>query len=138
MKTGAELCQDELRHLNEQDGPAFKIKKDPRLTWIGAFLRKSCIDEIPQFFNVLKGEMSLVGPRPLPVNESQACTRWQRRRLDVTPGMTCIWQAAGVRDIPFSEWMRMDEEYIRKSSIWMDLKIMFRTAIFVFLRRASH
>lgn len=137
MKVNAESQQDNLRHLSEQDGPAFKIKNDPRLTWFGAFLRKSCLDETPQFFNILKGDMTLVGPRPLPVNESQACTRWQRRRLDVTPGMTCLWQVYGDRNVSFDEWMRMDERYIRTASLKTDLLILFRTALFVLLRRAS-
>ena len=137
MQVNAESLQQELRHLSEQDGPAFKMEKDPRLNWFGSFLRKSCFDETPQFFNILKGDMTLVGPRPLPVNESQACTSWQRRRLDVTPGMTCIWQVNGDRHVSFEEWMRMDEEYIRTASISTDIKILFQTAWFVILRRAS-
>lgn len=137
MTENAESLQDDLRHMSEQDGPAFKIQNDPRLTWLGAILRKSCFDETPQFFNILKGEMSLVGPRPLPVNESQACKQWQRRRLDVTPGMTCIWQVRGGRKVDFNDWMRMDRDYVRKSSFLTDMLILLKTAIFVFMRRAS-
>lgn len=137
MQLNAEALQSELRKFSEQDGPAFKMKDDPRLTWYGGILRKSCFDETPQLFNILRGDMTLVGPRPLPVNESLACTRWQRRRLDVTPGMTCIWQVYGDRHVSFDQWMRMDAEYIRTAGMWTDVKLLLRTLVFVFLRRAS-
>jgi len=91
MVIDAEAKQDELREQSEQDGPAFKLKDDPRVTKVGKYLRKSCIDELPQLFNVLVGQMSLVGPRPLPVGESEQCNAWQRQRLSVLPGCTCIW-----------------------------------------------
>jgi len=137
MGVNAEAEQDALRTQSEQDGPAFKLKNDPRITFVGKYLRKSCIDELPQLYNVLIGEMSLVGPRPLPVGESKQCTSWQRQRLSVLPGLTCIWQAHGGRDIKFSEWMRMDMEYIRKRSLFYDLRLIFETAFIAILHRGS-
>ena len=137
MCVNAEAKQDELRKQSEQDGPAFKLKNDPRVTFVGKYLRKSCIDELPQLYNVLVGEMSLVGPRPLPVGESKQCTSWQRQRLSVLPGLTCIWQAHGGRNIKFSEWMRMDMEYIRKRSLFYDLRLIFETAFIAILHRGS-
>ena len=105
MVTNAEELQEGLLEKSEQDGPAFKLTDDPRVTKIGKYLRKSCIDELPQLWNVLKGDMSLVGPRPLPLKESLACTAWQRARLSVLPGLTCTWQAYGGRDVKFAQWM---------------------------------
>ena len=137
MVPDAEAKQDALRTQSEQDGPAFKLTNDPRVTTVGKYLRKSCVDELPQLYNVLIGEMSLVGPRPLPVRESKQCTSWQRQRLSVLPGLTCIWQAHGGRDIKFSEWMRMDMEYIRKRSLFYDLKLIFETAFIALLHRGS-
>jgi lipopolysaccharide/colanic/teichoic acid biosynthesis glycosyltransferase len=139
MGTDAEALKSQLRSQSEQDGPAFKIKNDPRVTWIGRYLRKTCIDELPQLWNILVGDMTLVGPRPLPCDESDACQTWQRRRLDVTPGLTCIWQVRSGRSrIAFSEWMRMDLRYIRRRSPFMDLKLLCRTLLAVLLHRASH
>ena len=137
MVPDAEAKQDALRTQSEQDGPAFKLKNDPRVTGVGRYLRKSCVDELPQLYNVLIGEMSLVGPRPLPVRESKQCTSWQRQRLSVLPGLTCIWQAHGGRDIKFSEWMRMDMEYIRKRSFFYDIKLICETAFIALLHRGS-
>jgi len=137
MRQGADDEKQLFREESEQDGPAFKIKDDPRLTKVGKYLRKTCIDELPQLLNVLKGEMSLVGPRPLPVDESLNCSHWHRRRLDVLPGMTCIWQVDGGRDIPFDDWMRMDLDYVRQRSIGFDLRLIFKTAMVTLLHRGS-
>jgi lipopolysaccharide/colanic/teichoic acid biosynthesis glycosyltransferase len=137
MCVDAESQKANLRKLSEQDGPAFKLKDDPRITGFGKYLRKSCIDELPQLFNVLGGSMSLVGPRPLPVDESLSCQPWQRQRLTVLPGVTCTWQARGGRDIKFSEWMRMDIEYIRQRGFWFDLKLIGETAFVAVMHKGS-
>jgi lipopolysaccharide/colanic/teichoic acid biosynthesis glycosyltransferase len=137
MVAGADSHKSKLLHLNEQDGPAFKIKNDPRITRIGRFLRDTSIDELPQLWNVLRGEMSLVGPRPLPCDEQDACSSWQRSRLDVTPGLTCIWQVRGRSQVTFHEWVRMDLEYIRRRSLWQDTKILLATVPAVLLRRGA-
>ncbi len=137
MVTDAEAKQVQLRALSEQDGPAFKLSDDPRITWIGKYLRKSCIDELPQLVNVLTGEMSLVGPRPLPVHESLECTAWQRARLTVLPGLTCTWQAYADRDTKFVDWMRMDLEYIENRGFWSDLKLIIDTAFVAILHKGS-
>ena len=137
MCNDAESLKSALRHQSEQDGPAFKLAEDPRLTTVGKYLRKSCVDELPQLLNVLKGDMSLVGPRPLPVDESIECQVWQRRRLQVLPGITCIWQVQGDRTTKFSDWMRMDMEYLRKRSFLFDLKLIVKTVLAVVLHRGS-
>lgn len=137
MHDGADLIKDSLRQHSEQDGPAFKMTDDPRVTATGRFLRKSCVDELPQLINVIRGDMSLVGPRPLPVNESQACEDWQRDRLEVLPGMTCTWQVEGKRDIPFRDWMRMDLSYMRKQSLLFDVGLLFRTALVALRMKGS-
>jgi exopolysaccharide biosynthesis polyprenyl glycosylphosphotransferase len=127
MHDGAEDVLWEIKHLNEMDGPVFKMRNDPRVTPLGRFLRKSSIDEWPQFWNVLKGDMSLVGPRaPLP-DEVREYTRWQRRRLSVKPGITCLWQVSGRNEIDFHEWMKLDLHYIDNWSLLLDLKILLRT-----------
>jgi lipopolysaccharide/colanic/teichoic acid biosynthesis glycosyltransferase len=127
MCVDAEVQKEQLLELSEQDGPAFKMQRDPRTTVLGRFLRWSSIDELPQFWNVLKGEMSLVGPRPLPTAESLACHGWQRRRLDVRPGMTCTWQVMGRGRVRFDDWVRMDLRYAARHSLWHDLKLVFVT-----------
>ena len=137
MCNDAEAMKKSLRDQSEQDGPAFKLAQDPRLTAVGKYLRRSCIDELPQLINVLKGDMSLVGPRPLPVDESTECEVWQRRRLIVLPGITCVWQARGDRNIKFSDWMRMDMEYLEKRSFLFDLKLIMETIFAVILHRGS-
>jgi lipopolysaccharide/colanic/teichoic acid biosynthesis glycosyltransferase len=137
MVVDAEALKAKLKAQNEQDGPAFKIKDDPRVTKVGKFLRKTSIDELPQLWNVLIGDMTLVGPRPLPVNESDACEGWQRRRLDVTPGLTCIWQVKGRSRVSFAEWVRMDVAYIRRRTFWHDVTILAQTIPAVLLRRGA-
>jgi exopolysaccharide biosynthesis polyprenyl glycosylphosphotransferase len=127
MREGAEDVLWEIKHLNEMDGPVFKMRNDPRVTPLGRFLRKSSIDELPQFWNVLKGDMSLVGPRaPLP-EEVKEYTPWQRRRLSVKPGITCLWQVSGRNEIDFHEWMKLDLHYIDNWSLLLDFKILLRT-----------
>lgn len=128
MVQGAELQQAELEHLNEVDGAAFKITNDPRVTPLGRLLRKTSIDELPQLFNVINGDMSLVGPRPLPVRDLQEFyENWHRRRFSVRPGLTGLWQVSGRSSTSFAKWMELDLQYIDKWSIWLDLKILFKT-----------
>ena len=137
MTADAEARKAELRPMSERDGPAFKLSADPRVTAVGRFLRSTSIDELPQLWNVLRGEMSLVGPRPLPLDESDGCTRWQRRRLDVTPGLTCIWQVSGRSTVSFAQWVRMDMAYIRRRTLFHDLWILVKTVPAVILRRGA-
>jgi lipopolysaccharide/colanic/teichoic acid biosynthesis glycosyltransferase len=128
MVATAEQQVHELEHLNEVSGPVFKIKDDPRITPIGKLLRKTSIDELPQLFNVLEGEMSLVGPRPLPIRDYEGFSEdWQRRRFSVRPGITCLWQIKGRSSIPFEKWMQLDLQYIDRWSLWLDFEILART-----------
>lgn len=128
MVADAEKKLAELEYLNEAGGPAFKIRDDPRVTKVGKLLRKTSIDELPQLINVLKGDMSLVGPRPLPVRDYEGFDEdWHRRRFSVRPGITCLWQVNGRSSVPFQKWMELDMEYIDKWSLWLDLKIILKT-----------
>jgi len=127
MVKDAEARRAELAEQNEMSGPVFKIARDPRITRLGAFLRKTSIDELPQLFNVLTGTMSLVGPRPLPVSEQQEIKGWQSRRLSMRPGITGLWQVSGRSDIDFDEWMALDLRYIDEWSPALDLRILLRT-----------
>ena len=130
MRANADKMIDELVKQNEMDGPVFKIKEDPRITRVGKTLRKLSLDELMQFFNVLKGDMTLVGPRPPLPREVQYYTDYQRLRLLVTPGLTCTWQISKNRnDIPFEQWVEMDIEYIQTRTYLNDLKIMLKTPI---------
>ena len=127
MVAGADRMKAELEHLNEMDGPVFKIRYDPRTTRMGRLLRKTSLDELPQLINVLRGEMSLVGPRPPIPEEVERYEPWQRRRLSVTPGITCLWQVSGRNRVSFAEWMKMDMEYIDRLGFGMDLKVLALT-----------
>lgn len=138
MTVDAEARKQEVMALNQQDGPAFKIHRDPRTTPIGRILRSTSIDELPQLWNVLKGEMSLVGPRPLPVDEQSRAEQWHARRLEVTPGLTCIWQVEGRSRVTFEQWMRMDLQYVHTSSLLVDLKLLLATIPSVLLQRGAH
>ena len=135
METDAEQRRDELAAFNEMEGPVFKVTDDPRITPLGRILRKFSIDELPQLWNVLRGEMSLVGPRPLPVDETKRFNELaHRRRLSVKPGLTCLWQISGRSEVKdFRDWVRLDLEYIDNWSLWLDLKILVRTVPVVFL-----
>jgi exopolysaccharide biosynthesis polyprenyl glycosylphosphotransferase len=137
MCADAERKKAELLHLNEMDGPVFKIRRDPRITRVGAFIRKSSIDELPQFFNVLLGTMSMVGPRPPLPSEVAQYEPWQRRRLSVRPGITGMWQVSGRNAIDFQKWMELDLAYIDNWSLWLDLKILFRTLPAVIARSGA-
>ena len=132
MVTNAEELQEKLKEKNEVDGPVFKIKDDPRITKIGKFLRKTSLDELPQFFNVLKGDMSVVGPRPPIPKEVLEYERWQLRRLSMKPGITCIWQVSGRNEISFEQWMKLDLEYIDNWSLKFDIILILKTVNTIF------
>jgi lipopolysaccharide/colanic/teichoic acid biosynthesis glycosyltransferase len=137
MVANAEARKAELAPLNQQDGPAFKLDHDPRVTALGRLLRCSSLDEIPQLWNVLRGQMSLVGPRPLPCKEAAACAGWYVRRLEVTPGITGLWQARGRSQVSFRRWMAMDLAYIRHRSLLLDVRILLETIPAVLLGRGA-
>ena len=138
MVQDAERMQPELRPLNEQSGPVFKIRRDPRVTRVGKWLRRWSIDELPQLWNVLKGDISLVGPRSPTFEEVSEYERWQRRRLDIQGGITCIWQVSGRSEVGFREWMRMDMAYVSRRSFWLDLKLLVRTLVAVLTGRGAY
>lgn len=127
MVSNAEELKVNLVEQNEMDGPVFKMVNDPRITKVGGFLRKYSLDELPQFFNVLKGEMSVIGPRPPIPKEVEEYERWQLRRLSMRPGLSCIWQVSGRNEIPFEEWMKMDLEYIDNWSLKLDTVLLLKT-----------
>jgi len=139
MDVDAEARRESLMDRNEMSGPVFKVSDDPRVTSIGRWLRRTSIDELPQLVNVLRGEMSLVGPRPLPLYEVEKFEDLaHRRRLSVKPGMTCLWQVSGRNEVcDFKEWVRLDLEYIDSWSLWLDIKILFRTVPIVLFGRGA-
>jgi exopolysaccharide biosynthesis polyprenyl glycosylphosphotransferase len=138
MVANAEELKERFAHLNEADGAAFKIRDDPRITRVGKFVRRTSLDELPQLFNVLRGEMSLVGPRPQLPSEVARYTREQRVRLLVKPGITCLWQVSGRNDVDFEEWMRLDREYALRRSLRLDLWILLRTLPAVIARKGAY
>ena len=138
MVEGAHKTVESLRQLSDSEGPIFKLKNDPRITSVGCFLRRSSLDELPQLINVLKGEMSIVGPRPNLPSEVAQYLSWQEKRLDVKPGITCFWQIAGRSHIGFHEWMRLDLQYIEKRGFRTDLMIILKTFPAVIARKGAY
>jgi lipopolysaccharide/colanic/teichoic acid biosynthesis glycosyltransferase len=137
MVPDAEELKANYAHLNELQWPDFKITNDPRVTPVGSFLRRTSLDEIPQLFNVLKGEMSLVGPRPTSFG-SETYKLWHTERLDVIPGMTGLWQIIGRAQLEFDDRLRLDITYIERRCLWLDINILFRTLLAVFEQRGAH
>ncbi len=138
MYMDAEDRLEEVRHLNQADGPIFKIRQDPRMTPVGRFLRRTSLDELPQLFNAFRGEMSIVGPRPALMTEVLAYEPWQLERLIVRPGLTGLWQVSGRSDLPFEAMMRLDLEYIRRWSLWFDLWLLILTVPTVVSGRGAY
>jgi len=132
MVTNAEDLKVSLSNQNEAAGPVFKIKHDPRVTKVGWFIRKTSIDELPQLLNVLKGEMSLVGPRPPLPEEVEKYTSYERQRLSVIPGLTCYWQVSGRSNISFDRWVELDLKYIKERNLFIDIKLIFKTIFVLF------
>jgi lipopolysaccharide/colanic/teichoic acid biosynthesis glycosyltransferase len=138
MAADAESVKDELRHLNEATGAAFKIKDDPRITGVGRFLRRSSLDEFPQLLNVLRGEMTIVGPRPQIPSEVAGYSPRDAQRLLVKPGLTCLWQVSGRSHLDFSEWMELDRQYVAAASPGLDARILVRTLPAVIQRKGAY
>lgn len=136
VKNAPEMHKELLKH-NELDGPAFKMKDDPRITKVGKIIRKTSIDELPQLINIIKGEMSIVGPRPLPTYETENCNEYQKQRLLMKPGLTCYWQVMGRNDIEFDEWIELDLKYIKNASILTDIGLIIMTFGAVFTGRGA-
>lgn len=132
MVSNAEELKEKLTEQNEMSGPMFKMKDDPRITKVGKFIRKTSIDELPQLINVLKGDMSLVGPRPSLPNEVKNFESWMLKRLNVKPGLTCYWQVMGRNNIEFEEWMKLDIKYVNERNFWLDIKLIFKTFFVLF------
>lgn len=138
MVVNAEEIKEKLKHQNEMSGPMFKMKNDPRITKIGKFIRKTSIDELPQLVNVIKGDMSLVGPRPSLPEEVKEFVPWMMRRFDVKPGLTCYWQVGGRNEIEFEDWMKLDIKYVKNRSVSEDIKLIFKTFFVLFGDKNAH
>ena len=138
MVVNAEELKEKLASQNEMSGPMFKMKDDPRITKVGKFIRKTSIDEIPQLWNVLKGDMSLVGPRPSLPKEVAQFESWMHKRLEVKPGLTCYWQVSGRNNIDFEDWMKLDIRYVNERNFWIDIKLIFKTVGVVFGDKNAH
>jgi lipopolysaccharide/colanic/teichoic acid biosynthesis glycosyltransferase len=138
MRRGAEEQQKRLESENEAEGALFKLRDDPRVTRVGAFLRRFSLDEVPQVLNVVRGEMSLVGPRPLPIRDYKLLEPWHRKRYLVLPGMTGLWQIAGRSDLSFDDLVRLDFYYLENWSIWLDISILAKTVPAVISRRGAY
>ena len=138
MRQGAQGDQEFLSHLNEQEGPIFKIAEDPRLTLVGKFLRRSSLDELPQLWNVLKGEMAIVGPRPLWKPEAEKASRRARLRTRIKPGLTCLWQISGRSELGYDKWVELDLYYIQNRSLLLDLLIVLQTIPAVLSGRGAY
>lgn len=132
MVVNAEELKEKLKENNEMSGPMFKMQYDPRITKIGRFIRKTSIDELPQLINVIKGDMSLVGPRPSLPEEVDQFEKWMLKRLDVKPGLTCYWQVSGRNNIDFEDWMKLDIKYVSERSLFLDIKLIFKTVVVLF------
>ena len=132
MIVNAEELKTKLETKNEMSGPMFKMKNDPRITKVGRFIRKTSIDELPQLINVIKGDMSLVGPRPSLPKEVEQFSPWMLERLKVKPGITCYWQVMGRNNIAFEEWMKLDVKYVHEMNYWLDIKLIFKTFFVLF------
>lgn len=132
MVQNAEELKEKLAKQNEMSGPMFKIKNDPRVTKVGKFIRKTSIDELPQLLNILKGDMTLVGPRPSLPREVEKFESWMLKRLEVKPGLTCYWQVSGRNNIDFYEWMKLDLKYVNDMNFWLDIKLIFKTVAVLF------
>lgn len=138
MVVNAEELKEKLAAQNEMSGPMFKMKDDPRVTKVGKFIRKTSIDELPQLLNVLKGDMSLVGPRPSLPKEVAQFEDWMYRRLEVKPGLTCYWQVSGRNNIDFEDWMKLDIRYVKERNLWIDIKLIFKTVGVLFGDKNAH
>jgi len=138
MVVNAEELKEKLAHQNEMSGPMFKMKDDPRVTKVGKFIRKTSLDELPQLWNVLKGDMSLVGPRPSLPKEVAQFEKWMYKRLCVKPGLTCFWQVSGRNNIDFEDWMKLDIKYVDERNLWIDIKLIFKTVLMLFGDKNAH
>ena len=138
MVVNAEELKEKLAAQNEMSGPMFKMKDDPRVTKVGKFIRKTSLDELPQLWNVLKGDMSLVGPRPSLPKEVAQFDEWMYKRLEVKPGLTCYWQVSGRNNIDFEDWMKLDIRYVEEKNLWIDIKLICKTVFVLFGDKNAH